>query len=116
MNLQPTFAASYLEQRQVFSQELVWGGHGQIPLSGAGCYTPTAGYSFYQIDWHTAATVTSVSFRGDYAANAPDFVGKTFPAGSTWLGPITSVCISAGTGIAYQYRINPIDSGLCGSC
>ncbi len=111
MLLQPSLARNSLEQRQLFAWELTWGGHGQIPLTGAGCYTPTStAYSFYAIEFLTESIIESVAFRAYYQADNGAYVGQVFPAGYTWTAPISSICLSGGSAIAYQYLINNVDS------
>lgn len=116
MNLQPSISTNLNDRRELFAWELTFGGHGQIPLSGAGTYYPTSSsYAFYTIDFLTNTTLVSAEFRSSisngcttYAGNLSGFNNFTFPAGYSWSAPLNSLTISSGTGIAYQYRIyNP---------
>ena len=112
MNLQPSTSTLFNERRILFSKELEFGGHGQVFLSGAGTFTPTTpDYVFYQIDFLTSSVVSSAVFRSVnddnveiYKVNASQYAGKTFPAGSTWYAPLTSITLGSGTGVAYQYK------------
>lgn len=111
MNLQPSTSTYYNDRRILFSKELEFGGHGQIFLSGAGTFTPPDEYVFYRINFLTTAVVNNIVFRGTnsdgeviYNATASQFAGKTFPAGTTWNAPLTSITLDSGTGIAYTYK------------
>jgi len=115
MNLQPSNSFIYNDRRALFAWELSLGGHGQIPLTGAGTYTPSPSCVFYSIDFLTNSVVTTVEFktgevdsRGNlqetYKATNSSYNNMSFPAGYTWIAPITSITLSSGTGIAYQYK------------
>jgi hypothetical protein len=115
MNLQPSTSFMYNDRRELFAWELSFGGHGQIPLTGAGTFTPTSSdYVFYKIDFFTASVVGSVGMRTQhsdgqhtgtiYSATPSAFNTFSFPAGYTWTAPITSITLNSGTGIAYQYK------------
>lgn len=124
MNLQPSTSFMYNDRRELFAWELSFGGHGQIPLTGAGTYTPTDGYVFYKFDFFTNTGVSNVVFRninadGEsiYTANNAQFSSMSFPAGYTWYAPVTSITLTGGTGIAYQYRLfTPEDLYCSGTC
>jgi hypothetical protein len=114
MNLQPSRSVLYNDRRALFSNELDYGGHGQIPLTGAGTYVPSnSAYVFYKFNFLTSTTVSSVGFRVvtdpegqvSYAANPASYVNFVFPALSTWTSPVTSLTITGGTGIAYEYKL-----------
>jgi hypothetical protein len=118
MNLQPSLSVALSERRQLFSHELMHGGHGQVFLSGGGTFMPTtSAFSFYKIDFLTNAVVGNVGFRTVidgtnfivYTANSNQFSGASMPAGATWSAPITSITLNSGTGIAYQYAFNSTD-------
>lgn len=114
MNLQPSTSFMYNDRRELFAWELSFGGHGQIPLTGAGTFIPSTDYVFYAIDFLTSTVVTTVGMRTHhtdsshtgviYSATTSAFNNFTFPAGYTWMAPITSITLSSGTGIAYQYK------------
>jgi len=117
MYLQPSIHLTAPERRMLFAQELQYGGHGQVALSGVGTFTPTnSAYVFYQIDFTQATTITSAAFRtvdycgnSIYAVNPSTYNGFSFPAGYTWYAPLTSITLSAGKGIAYEYQKLSID-------
>jgi len=112
MNLQPSLSILFNDRRLLFAEELKFGGHGQKYLSGGGTYTPsTSEYIFYKIDFLTDSVVSSVVFRnkndaGDiiYLANNSDFVNIPFVKNSSWNASLTSVTLTSGTAIAYQYK------------
>jgi len=110
MNLQPSTSTVMNDRRELFAWELTFGGHGQIPLTGAGTFTPTSSaYVFYQITFASATTVTDVGYRlnnecGSSIYQTPGFTSMTFPANYTWYAPVTSITISSGSGIAYEYK------------
>lgn len=112
MNLQPSTSTRFNDRRELFAYELMFGGHGQVYLSGAGTYTPTSSaYVFYQIDFLTTSVVGSVVFRSVndsgtniYQAINSQFTNVTFPSGATWNAPLTSITLSSGRAIAYQYK------------
>lgn len=111
MNLQPSTSIRYNERRLLFAQELSFGGHGQVPLTGAGTYVAPADHVFYAIDFFTPSVVQRVVFRNVnadnvsiYTATNSAFNNTSFPAGYTWMAPITSLQLSTGTGIAYLYE------------
>lgn len=115
MNLQPSNSVYFNERRELFAWELMFGGHGQVALTGSGTFTPTnSSFVFYKIDFLTNSTVSSVSFRnknnkGDtiYTASSASYAGLSFPANYSWDAPITSITLSSGgKGIAYEYLIN----------
>lgn len=123
MNLQPSLANTYVERRILFANELLLGGHGQIPISGAGTITPTStAYYFYAIDFLQNSTLSSVS--GVNFVNTNDFYQATeasynnfaFPAGYTWLAPIQSLSLASGQAIAYQYKLFDPAVEACASC
>jgi hypothetical protein len=118
MNLQPSTADNVnLTRRQLFASELALGGHGQVPLSGAGTFVPTnSSYVFYEIDFFTATTVTSAAFRTTasdgstiYSMNSASYNGIAFPAGYKWFAPVTNITLTSGTGLAYEYKLNPYE-------
>lgn len=120
MNLQPSLSVNYNDRRELFAWELALGGHGQVPLSGAGTFYPTSSaYVFYAIDFLSDAVVSNAAFRTtdatgttNYAANSASFVNFSFPARYTWTAPLNSISLSSGTGIAYEFKLyNP---ELCG--
>jgi hypothetical protein len=112
MNLQPSLSISFNDRRALFADELRFGGHGQRYLSGGGTYTPsTSEYVFYKIDFLTDSVVTSAVFRnvaprGDvtYLVNNSEYVNVPFVKNSMWNAPLTSITLSSGTAIAYQYK------------
>lgn len=111
MNLQPSISTLYNERRELFAQELTFGGHGQIYLSGAGTFVPDSGYVFYQIDFLTQSVVGEVVFRdindagtSIYSVDDTSFDTVTFPALFSWKAPLTSITLDSGTAIAYQYK------------
>lgn len=112
MNLQPSTSTRFNDRRELFAWELTFGGHGQIPLTGAGTFTPTSDeYVIYRIDFLTSSVVGNVVFRNInadgqdiYAVENSNFDNFTFPAGSTWNAPLTSITLDSGSGIAYQYK------------
>jgi hypothetical protein len=115
MNLQPSNSVYFNERRELFAWELMFGGHGQVALTGSGTFTPTnSSFVFYKIDFLTNSTVSNVSFRnknikGDtiYTASSASYAGLSFPANYSWDAPITSITLSSGSkGIAYEYLIN----------
>lgn len=115
MNLQPSNSVYFNDRREIFAWELMFGGHGQVALTGSGTFTPTnSSFVFYKIDFLADSTVSSVSFRntntnGDtvYTAASASYAGMSFPALYSWEAPITSITLSAGSkGIAYEYQIN----------
>lgn len=123
MNLQPSNSFIYNDRRALFAWELSLGGHGQKPLSGAGTFTPTSGCVFYSIDFLSDTVVTSVGFkttepRSDgslqvtYTASQSDYSNFTFPAGYTWIAPITSITFSSGKAVAYQYNTFQVSDGV----
>ena len=116
MNLQPSTADNVnITRRQLFASELALGGHGQVPLTGAGTFVPTnSTFVFYEVDFFTNTTVTSAVFRSKasdgstiYSANSAAYNGFQFPAMAKWFAPLNSITISGGTGIAYEYKLNP---------
>lgn len=112
MNLQPSLSISFNDRRSLFADELEFGGHGQVYLSGAGTFTPTTDkYVFYQIDFLTNSVLNSVVFRNVnldntviYTADNSNYSGVSFLEGTTWYAPLTSITLDSGTAIAYQYR------------
>jgi len=111
MNLQPSTSVRYNERRLLFAQELSFGGHGQIPLTGAGTYVAPADHVFYQINFFTASVVQNVVFRNVntdgtsiYTATNSAFSAMSFPAGFVWSAPLTSIRLTSGTGLAYMYK------------
>lgn len=111
MNLQPSTSVSYNDRRELFSRELTFGGHGQIYFSTAGTYTPPQGYVFYTINFLTNTTVTAAVFRSTnstgsiiYSASNTQFQNVAFPAGYSWVAPLTSVSFGTGSGIIYMYK------------
>lgn len=110
MNLQPSTSVRYNERRLLFAQELSFGGHGQMPLTGAGTYIAPTNHVFYAVDFFTASVVQRVVFRNRnadnvsiYTATNSAYNNMSFPAGYTWMAPMTSIQLSTGTGIAYMY-------------
>ena len=120
MNLQPSASTSLTDRRELFAWELALGGHGQIPLSGAGTFTPTNScYVFYAVEFLTDAVVGSAGFRTTvngttiYQVTPSQYNSFSFPAGYTWTAPLTSITLNSGTGIAYEYAINDITGYAC---
>lgn len=122
MNLQPSTSTLYNDRRALFAWELSYGGHGQTYLSGAGTYTPASGYVFYAISFLEDSTISSVGFRSTldgetiYQATSANYVGADFPSGYTWMAPLTSITLSSGSAIAYQYKLFPAESIYCATC
>jgi len=114
MNLQPSTSFMYNDRRELFAWELSFGGHGQMPLTGSGTYTPATDHVFYAIEFLTASVITSAGFRTThtdsshtgtiYTVTPSAYNNFSFPAGYTWMAPLTSITVSAGTGIAFQYK------------
>lgn len=112
MNLQPSTSSLQNERRILFAYELAFGGHGQVPLTGSGTFTPTnSSCVFYTVEFLTSAVMASAGFRNYsldgtrvYSANSTDFANFNFPAGYTWTAPLTSITLDSGTGIAYEYK------------
>ena len=111
MNLQPSLSFNYNDRRALFAWELSFGGHGQIPLTGAGTYIVPNDYVFYAIDFLSSSIVSNVDFRnvndsGEdiYNATESQYSNFSFPQGYTWMAPITSITLSTGSGIAYMYK------------
>lgn len=116
MNLQPSQSTLYNDRRELFAWELVLGGHGQVPLSGAGTFYPsTTAHVFYKIDFLSSAIVSHASFKttnaiGDtnYAVNSAQYINFAFPSNYSWAAPLNSITLSSGTGIGYEYLLyNP---------
>lgn len=122
MNLQPSTSTIFNERRELFSQELNYGGHGQLYFSTAATYTPPTGYVFYKIDFLTATTVNAAVFRsknstGTTIYSAGNFQSPiVFPALYSWTAPLTSVTIggTGGTGIMYMYKKFIPEELVCG--
>ena len=111
MNLQPSTSTLFNDRRALFSWELATGGHGQIYFSTAGTYTAPAGYVFYTIDFLTDSLLTSVGFRNNndtntliYSATNSNFANRAYPAGYSWIAPLTSFVVASGVGIAFMYK------------
>lgn len=111
MNLQPSTSTMYNERRTLFSTELATGGHGQIYFSTAGTYTAPTGYVFYTIDFLTDTLLSSSNFRSTndtntliYSASNANYANVTFPAGYSWIAPLTSFTVTSGIGIAFMYK------------
>src|SRR5574343_1461976 len=112
MLLQPSIHTAFNDSRRLFSEELQHGGHGQIPISGTNTFTPsTSAHVFYRIDFTSASVVNSAGFRTLDSANRRIYVcpsnysGFAFPSLYTWNAPLTSIKLTSGTGIAYEYKL-----------
>jgi hypothetical protein len=120
MNLQPSNSTLYNERRILFAWELTYGGTGQFPIS-ASAYELVAPNIIYAIDFLEDGVVSDVGFRTHdsagnelYNIDPASFIGWTFPAGTTWTAPITSITLSEGRGLAYTYEYNTAASlGCC---
>jgi hypothetical protein len=110
MNLQPSLSVSFNDRRDLFSEELKFGGHGQRYLNGAGTYLPsTYEHIFYEIDFLTDSVVSSAVFRNINDAESNLYDGTintntTVLKGTTWDAPLASITLVSGTAIAYQYK------------
>jgi hypothetical protein len=118
MFLQPSTSNMFNDRREVFAWELATGGHGQVALSGAGTFSPTeSDRVFYAIEFLTESVVDTAVFRTAvggqtiYNVASATYSGFTFPAGYTWTAPLTQLTLDSGTGIAYEYKINPYLDG-----
>ena len=123
MNLQPSISTLFNDRRELFAWELSFGGHGQIPLTGAGTYIAPNGYVFYAIDFLSDSVISSVVFRNIneenesiYNVTNSSYNNFSFPVGYTWMAPTTSVTLSTGTGIAYMYKKFIPEDLYCSAC
>lgn len=120
MNLQTSTSLNFNERRILFAHELDNGGHGQVVLKGAGTYVPSPDHLFYQIDFLQNTVVGDVVFRSTnsagttiYTLSADTFDGVTFPALYSWSAPVSSITITSGLAIAYQYKLFSIEDLYC---
>jgi len=110
MLLEPSRLITFQDRRQLLYFELETGGHGQIPLTGTGIFTPHAGYTFYRVDFLASSVVGSVTFDDQYQGSTvyrgstAQYVGLTFPALYSWDAPINAIKLNSGSAIAYEYQ------------
>lgn len=124
MFLQPSTSFQYNDKRLLFAAELMTGGHGQVYLSGGGTFVPTnSSFIFYRIDFTSNTIINNVGFRtvaSDgvtkiYEIDSSSYQNVHMSDGTTWYAPITSINLTSGKGIAYQYSIFDTNNQICKS-